>query len=291
MALVNITVQNDDPSNTKISGLIIYIYTTGAVFVTSATTNAQGLVTVNLPDASYDVLFFKQGVTITQPQRLVIDSMQTNNFLITGHVRVLPESLDTTLCRVSGFINGLDGKPVPDLDVRFNQLPTNIINTGVLIFNDPVNATSNNRGYFEFDLLRTIKYEAGLSGYATPLVVKVADVPAVKVNDLLFPLQVNLSTSDDELTIPLSGGANSSLTYTVTYSDFNTGRLYNDWSSIEVNYSVPGIAYLSANDTNLVITPKAAGTTVLTFVRVIKPEYVWINPPAFVSPTITINVT
>src|SRR5258708_1478053 len=119
MTLVNITVQNDNPGNTKLSGVGVFIYTTGAAFVTSNTTDVNGLAVFNLPDASYDCLFFLSGFSVVQPQRIVVNHLlSSNNFLITGHLRIMPESLDSTLCRVSGSIYGIDGKPVSNMDVR-----------------------------------------------------------------------------------------------------------------------------------------------------------------------------
>jgi hypothetical protein len=290
MALTTITIQNDNPSHTKIANVNVSLYTPSAVFVTSSTTDINGLITLNIPDGTYDCLFFKQGATFTQPQRIIIDSLVTNNFLITGHIKVMPESLDNTLCRVSGYINGVDGKPVADLDVRFNPLPLNMIVNSNLIFNDPIQATSDKKGYFEFDLLRGINYEASVEGYLYPLISKTANVPAVKVSDLLFPIPANISLSLSTLNTALSGGNNSSVSYTVTYTDFNTGKLANDWSSVEVNYSVNDIVKIGATDTNLVVTPLRTGTTVVTFVRVIKDLYIWVNPPVFTAQSLTINV-
>lgn len=289
MTLVRLTAQNDDLTHTKIGNLNIYFYNTNSVFQTSGITDNAGLAQFNLPDGTYDLLFYKTGVTVTQPQRIVVDANLQNNFLITGHTKTAPESLDPLLCRISGYINGIDNKPLKDISVNIGQIPLNIINTGRHVFNSPVEFTSDADGYFEFDLLRNVKYEAHLDNYPYALPVKTANTPAVNLSDLLFPIPVSLSLSSTVASLAL-GSTNTSITYSVMYSDYNLGLLENEWSSVQIDYTVPGIAKVSATDTNLFITPIASGVTVASFSRVFSTRYQWINPQSFVAPTLTITV-
>lgn len=290
MTIVRINVKNDDIPQSNVSGVFISVYSIEATFITSGSTDNTGVVTFSLPDNTYDLLFFKQGMSIQQPQRIIVNSNLSNNFLISGHIRAMPESIDPILCRVSGYINSVDGKAVDNIDVRFNQLPINIIANGNFVFNDPVQATSDKRGYFDFYLLRGVSYEASIAGYNPALISKVPNYPAVNVADLLFPLPVRISLTTSSITLDRVNGPNSSIGYTAYYSDLNTGRLANDWSSIQFDASVNGIVSLGATDTNLVLTPISTGTTQITFVRYIDPRYVWINPSEFIQQTLTVNV-
>lgn len=324
MSLLTIKVQNDDVSNTVVSGVSIYLYTTSSVFVTSGTTNSSGVMTIDVPIDTYDLLFFKQAMTVPQPQRIVMSSMGTNNFLVTGHIRTMPESLDTTLCKVSGFVVDNTGTKTKDVYVRFNPIYENMILNGNQILNTPQSFNCDKRGYFEFDLVRTLKYQVFIEGHPWTVICKVPDMPSINLFDLIFPLPISITKSASTITLPLSGGQNTSVTYTVNYSDHNTGPLFNNWSGdwsiyncwdsnwwqacevlpfwwnqdglqggwsiIHVDNSNPTVATFSSNMTNFIINPLVTGSTTITFTRLINPHYIWINGPTFTTSTLTITV-
>ena len=164
------------------------------------------------------------------------------------------------------------------------------VNTN-FIYNSPVQQQSNKDGYFEFDLLRNLTYQVAHDGFVDPLEAKTPNMPSVVVGNLLFPVHQNLSLSATTLSMPFSGGNNTSITYTATFSDHNTGKLNNDWSGVEVEYSVADIVSISYDDTSLIIAPVAQGVTTVTFVRKLVEDYIFVNPPAFTSDSLVITVT
>lgn len=324
MSLLTIKVQNDDVLDTVVSGVNIYLYTTTAIFVTSGVTNSLGIMTLDIPIDTYDLLFFKQGVTFTQPMRIIMTG-PTDNFLVTCHVRTMPESLDPSLCKVSGYVVDNTGNKIKDVYVRFNPIYENIVLNGNEVLNNPQSFNCDKRGYFEFDLIRTLRYQVYIDGHPWTLICRVPDMPSINLFDLIFPLPVSIDISTNSISLPLSGGQDASITYAVNYSDNNTGPLFCNWhgswwgydswdsdwwrysqvlplwwnhdgihvgwSLIDIANSNPEVATFSSNLTNFIINPLSIGTTTITFTRVINPHYVWINGPQFVTNSLTINVT
>ncbi len=289
MSTVTITIQNDDVMNTKLQNISTYIYTTGAVFVTSGITNSSGVITISLADGSYDLLFFSYGFSVVQPQRIVVDSSLINHFLITGHMRTMPESLNPDLCRVSGYIYGPDGKPRKDATTRFNQKKRNEIVSGNEVLNIPISFHSDENGYFQFDLYREMLFESYIDGYEHKLYSKVPNYPSVDLFKLLFPLQV-LITHPGTMTTTLSSGPISG-SFTVYYNDGNTGLLHNEFSKILYTLDNPDILAVTFTKTQVDIIPYATGTCHITFSRIIDEHYIWRQPDPFVASTLTITIT
>jgi len=75
MTIATVILESDDPSPALIDGLTVRLFDTLGAFVTSGVTDVNGEVTVDLPDADYDLYFFKSGVSINDgmPQRITID--------------------------------------------------------------------------------------------------------------------------------------------------------------------------------------------------------------------------
>ncbi len=289
MAIVTITIQNDDVLNTKLQGVSIYIYTTLAVFVTSGITDSLGVLTISLPDASYDLLFFNYGFSTIQPQRIVVDSLLINHFLVTGHLRTRPESLNPDLCRVSGYIYGPDGKPRKEVTTRFNQKKRNVIVSGNEILNIPIAFYSDEKGYFQFDLYKEMCFESYIDGYEYRLHSKVPNHPSVDLFKLLFPLQV-LITHPGTIITTLSGGPIFD-SFAVFYNDENRGLLSNEFSKVLYTLDNPDILAITFTETQVDIIPYATGTCNITFTRVINENYVWRPADAFTAPTLTITIT
>lgn len=303
MALVTIRLLSDDPSPAAIQGVTVEVYSTLAVFQTSGVTDVAGEVLLILPDASYDLMFFKVGVSAIQPQRIIVDSLLSNEFEVTAHIRTLPESTDTDRCTVSGYVKGVGGgRAIHRLIFEPVKMLT-VLSGNVIAPYSRVEITSNEDGYFEFELLRNTKYTAYFlfpqDMFCTQpgkLDVITPDGPAVALSDFLFPVPIHFDFSQNAISVPVSPTPDETITVTLTFSDGSTRETRSAFSS-------PWAGITLTNTDNLVVeaylidggalglrglTP---GTATITTVRQI-PTAVLIDPlPTYTSESVVVTVT
>lgn len=313
MTAVQIRLQDDEPSPQPIASVVVQVYTTLGVLVTSGTTGMDGAASFSLPDATYNVLFYKQGVSVLprQPQQIVVDSLQiSNNFLVTGHVSVLPESPDPLRCRVSGHLLGVDGLPTHDLRLSFRACPDLTVVGGNLLVSpqSQIEVPSTPDGYFQFDLLRGLKYTAYLRGVdkfpmlgIDPAALSVIGppLPAMLLANLLFPLPVLVEFSQDSISIPLAGGPDGSATLgTITYSDGSSSGTSPSsrtqqppFATLNYVYSDPELFSIILANGSTQVTPYKTGTGTVTMVRTLPKAIFWDTPPSFTSETLTVTIT
>lgn len=288
--IVNIQILDDTVYNNPVSGVVIAVYNLSSVFISQATTNSSGIVSFSLTDPQYRVYIYKIGFSIAQPWLLNIDLTKISiTYSLTGHVRTLPETLDPDLVRVSGSIVDFSGKPRKNLTLQFYREPQ--VNIGDLIVeNVPVTFTSNEAGYFEFDLYRKMRF---CDAYLTerPLYdIETPDRASIELSHLIFPIPVNLAISPTTINIPLSGGS-MDIPYVATFSDYSTDREFTShWAQIKIDVDNSEHLSVGIAKNYLTITPLTVGTTVMTFHRDFLCDFTWLKAPEFVSPTLTINV-
>ncbi len=299
---VTIRLLTDDPSPARIQNVIVDFYDTSAVFQTSGTTDINGETVVSLPDGSYDLMFFKTGVTIqpSQPQRIVVDHALTNIFQVTGHVRAMPESTDPTKCKVSGTIKGVGGN-YEVTRLIFEPVMSLLVQGGQLVApSSRVEYTSDDTGYFEFELLRNQKY----NGYFVfpmdlfkvqpgQLDIITPNLPSVDIAKLLFPLPINMLFSATTLSLTAGGAIDTSVTATLSFSDGSVRTKYGTpWAGISVTIDDNTIVTPSlTDDGKLSLRPLKAGVATITTARDI-PSTVFFDPlPDYTSSTIVVTVT
>ncbi len=305
MPPVTIRVLSDDPSPVPVSGVVVEFYDTSALFQTSGTTDVNGEVTGTLPDDTYDVLFYKPGISILpkQPQQIVVDSLLSNTFEVTAHVRSLPESIDPLRIKVSGYIKGVGGgvavhrlifEPVKDLLVLSNN---------VIAPYHRIEFTSNDDGYFEFELLRNTKYKAYFLWpqdlFCTQpgkLDVITWNGPAIQLDALLFPIPINLEFSQNTISLPVSPTPDETVEITLSFSDGtdrDTRNAYSTpWSGVTLTNTDNTVVEACILDGGVLslkaLTP---GTATISTVREI-PSKVVIDPlPAYTTESIVVTVT
>lgn len=287
MQIVTITVKTS--LDVLVQGVSINLYDQSNQFVTSGTTDVNGVLTLSLPEATYTSYYYKQGVTITQPVTLIVSS-NSKNFIILATIRAPRASVDNKLITVYGFVNGQDGKPIKSVRIVLIPEPINIINTA-LVYTQTIAVKSDETGWFEFTLLKNTKYKAQLDGYADILNVQTANQETVLIQDFLFPLPVLLTLSSTNISLALLDGQNTDTTYTLRYTDATYKDFSTPWSDLFSTHTDPSIAEIHYLKGKLLIVPLKRGTTVITITRIISPEYIWSPEPQFIAPMLTITVT
>lgn len=301
MPTVTIRIQNDLPAPLRVSGVLVEFYNLASVFQTSGTTDANGEVAVSLPVTEYNVFMYKAGVSISprQPQRIaVLEAPSSNIFLVTAHVRALPESSNPLFCRVSGFLLRADGKQTKTRLVVSPTLSLLVLDGNIIAPESRAEIASNDAGYFEFDLLRDVKYNVyfiyqdELFGVEQgKLDVRVPAQPGIQIDKLLFPLPANLSFSEGTIALVAGGAANLAITYITTFTDGSVRAAGLPWSYVKVNSSNTGVVDAVLKDGKLWLTPKLPGTANVTAERIVSQNALWRPLPGFTTGTVVVTVT
>jgi hypothetical protein len=300
MPPVLIRLLSDAVSPARIPGVIVEFYNTSAVFQTSGTTDVNGEVQVTLPDGSYDLMFFKAGVSILpkQPQRIVVDTLLTNHFEVTGHIRIAPESTDPLKCTISGYFKGVGGGPVVQ---RLIFEPVNVLTVrsgNVVAPYSRIEYTSDESGYFEVELLRNTKYNAYFvfpqdlfQTQPGKLDVVTPNAPAVALDNFLFPLPIHLDFSANTLSIPVGLPDNTTITFELGCSDGNSRTVTSTpWANIVVSNTNDQVVEASLIAGTLCLRGIAPGTATISTTRVI-PSNALIDPlPDYTSESVVVTV-
>ena len=309
MTVTTIILESDDVVPVLIESLTVRLFDTGGSFITSGVTDVAGEVIVDVPDADYDLYFFKSGVSILDgmPQRITVDAgdadVPPNTFKVLAHIAALPEAVDPGLCRVSGDLVGAGGQSSIDGRLVFSLCKqAGYILGDLLAPQSALNKAPDAGGHYEFDLIRGQEYEAWFTHINTitgtaeepfKMTVIVPDLPSIHIRDLLFPVPVSATFSALTLGLAADSEEDSTIELTVTYSD----------GSDRTALPALGTQFILSSDNDdaialdrventLYITPMVAGIANITVSRVLSTEYLVFDPtPAFVSETLEVTVT
>lgn len=311
MTITTVILKSDDIVPVLVAGIIVRIFDTAGVFVTFGVTDVDGEVVFDLPDADYDLLFFKAGVSITagMPQRITVSASDIdtppNTFLVVVHVTSLPESIDPLLCRISGFIRGADGGMTKDIRLSLSMCPEIAVLSGTVIApQEIVDIRPDDSGYYEFNLLRKMKYLVYFPQLVTLFNVEpamvlgiVPDFAALHLADFLFPVPVNAVFGSLTLAVILGSDPDSSISCTITYSDGSINdngiRLTPPFfTSVQAVSDDDDIATTAFSVDKLIITPKGVGTCNVIITRQISTTLIIYDPlPVFTTQTLVVTVS
>lgn len=302
MPAVTLTVMNDAVSPAPVEGVVVEVYTTGAVFVTSETTDADGLVTVTLPIADYDFLFYKTGISILprQPQRIEVLA-DGNDFTVTCHQRVLPESIDPKKTRVTGNFLSVFGETTRERIVFVPKLELIVYLSGVMTLDGSREVASDDEGYFDFELLRGQEYYVwfphlnvllgeAVGSASGRLLVKVPDAAGIELDKLLFPLPQDLSFSAEEITLVAGADPDESVDAVLTYSDGSVRTSGVLWAGVSLSNTDNTVVEAAIRDGQLCLTPLSAGTATISSTRAIRSFAFWEEVPAYETDSIVVTV-
>lgn len=303
MPPVTIRILSDEPSPLPIEDVVIEFYAAvSAVFQTSGSTSSSGEVTVTLPDGDYDVLLYKVGVSFLpkQPQRITVDSLLTNTFEISAHQRVRPESVDPLRCTVSGSVLGVDGKQAKHRLVFEPVKVITILSHNIIAPYSRREIASTENGYFEFELLRNTKYSAyfvfpqELFGIQPgKLDIIVPDSPSAPLDDLLFPIPVNLTFSETSITINSESLLDDTITVALTYSDGSVREcMSSQWAYVTVTNSDSTVVEASISDAKvLLLKPLAIGVATISTTRFIADRAFFDPLPNYTTQSVVVTIT
>lgn len=191
--LVTFTITDDNPEKTPVEGVVVRVFdSSGTVFQTQGTSDADGKVLFNLlAPVTYQARFFKPKFSLYPVQNFSVleapVAPNTNEFPIVGYVFKPPEAVHPRLCRCSGFFLYPNGAPAPNHDLQFIAKFNPLLFDGDAMLKERVSGRTDERGYFEIDLVRFGQYDVTLEGFEDQLrCITVPDNPSSNLPDLLF---------------------------------------------------------------------------------------------------------
>jgi hypothetical protein len=301
MATVTVRVLSDAFSPTPISGIVVQFYDTSAVFQTSGTTDVDGEVTVALPENTYDITFFKVGVTILprQPQRVEIVDADPHEFEIEAHVREVPESTNPARCTVSGYILGVGGGRYKTSIVLRLWKELTITGGNISAMQGMMEVFSNDDGYFEFELLRNKAYVASFVMPRTlfcedPGLIKVItpDGPSIDLHAFLFPMPVSMEFSANTISLVAGDPQDESIEYTLTYNDGSErASIASPWGAVFLQNTDNEVVEASFIEGKILLKPLTPGTATLTTTRIIPTTIDYDPLPDYVTESVVVTVT
>lgn len=302
MPIVTIRVLSDDPSPSPVVGTVVEFYAViSVIFQTSGVTNSSGEVAVTLPNGNYDVLLYKVGLTVLprQPHRITVDSLLTNTFEISGHLRVKPESIDPLRCTVSGLVLGVDGKQAKHRLI-FEPIKTiTVLSNMVIAPHSRREVASNEEGYFEFELLRNTKY----SGYFVfpqdlfgcepgKLDIITPNLPGVGLDVLLFPVPINFTFSSSVISLLAGGVIDESIDVALSFTDGSVREtLGSPWAGVHLTNTNSDVVEAFIDATKLRLRPLTPGTATITTVRVMNDRAFFEPLQVYATGTVVVTVT
>lgn len=221
-----------DGAAVDVDAAIVRIYSTdGVTFVTQGTTDADGLVSLELEDNTvYWIRCFKIGYEFPTRLSITTDSGQGNTFTVTAtDLNAHPPATDANFCRASGTLLDSSGNR-SRTSLRFAlQNPPKIVNGLGIVQGTSVVHTDEN-GYVFVDLIRGAVYDVVVGNledrvWAAPI----PDQSAVDIIDLLWPQISSVSFADEDVSV--AEGATADTAVTVQLS-----------SGVEVPYTADGLS-------------------------------------------------
>lgn len=242
MTAVTIAVyDNLNPVN-ALQGVTIRVYNrSGDEFITQLVTDSAGEVTYDIPDATYWIRLYKKGYSFESKMLIIVDAAETNAWNITGRdLTILPPSRADGICRISGYIIDAQGAPSHLPIITFMSPKDKRVMGRNIIGTEKVTAQPDSNGYIELELIQNLVYEVYMASISDEiLVIKVPNLQACNITDLLYPIGKLLSalpaiqtiTVGEDTDVSVSLGSSSG----VSLSDKDLGLSVNSLFSVEVD--------------------------------------------------------
>lgn len=272
---VDVVIVDDTTSADPIEDVLVRVFDqTNTNYITSATTDSSGTAYLTLPaPATYQLRFFKDKVTIRQPQFIqVLEAPippDTNVFETTGHVYTPPEAVNPRLCRCAGYFRDVTGAPRANVDLHIISKFSPVLLEGDAVLTERVHTRSDKNGYVQVDLIRFGKYEVTVEGFEDCIRnIEIPDAPSANMPDLLFPVVSSVSF-DPPGPFAVVIGTDLVVTPTVLASD---GRTLEGSALLDVIWRTEdtSIAVVLPTTSTLTIRGLVAGSTNLTAERLDK---------------------
>jgi hypothetical protein len=294
-----VVVDDSLPSAVELEGVLVRIYSEdGSTFVTEASTDVDGRLTLDLEDlTTYWVRFFKVGYAFNSKATIAVDGALLNSFDVVGrNLTTLVPSTDPNLCRASGYLVNGTGVPTQHVTMYFMLTGKPRVVGGRAMLPSKVYATTDASGFFEVELVRNGVYDTWAAGSDDTIYrVVVPDYPNIDITDLIFPEMAVLELNQSSLTVSAGSSTEVPLTAQLSSRVFVPYTLENgDIVSLASLLLVKPVSGSGASAgftrSGLKITGLTSGSSI-TFEVSVKPDVFVARQPTSTAITASIVVT
>jgi len=263
----------DPTTATAVEDAQVRLYSSdGTTFITYGVTDSAGELSVDVPDATYWVRFFKTGYAFASKLYVEVDAAQPSNTfdVEASNLEELPPSSASNLCRVSGYAVDAGGQPRKGATFQFMLTHQRHIVSGRPITASKVISRSDEYGYAEVELIQGAFYEVVVEGLDDQVFVcQVPEAASARLVDFIWPYPARVDLSSDAVSVAVS--AEEEITATLVLSSGVEMPTPDDAPSGAVGFSLQAlssdedIATVDLSGTTLTITGVASGSCSVTF--------------------------
>ena len=247
----------------------------GTEFITTGNTDDTGNLVLDLPVADYWVRFFKQGFSFST--KMLTKIVEGSNIfdIPGGNLSELPPSSADNLCRLSGYIIGAGGEPMPGVTVDFLiPIEKTMILQHRVVGSTKVSTQTDKNGRLEVELIQGVTYDAVIEGIGEPIYpFTVPNLQAARFSDTVWCSPVAASVGSltatiavgHEVTIPISIELSSGLkTPYIGADDKKIGP--STWATVKSDNSKVASSIFSG-DSSLMISGITEGTATISIFK------------------------
>lgn len=256
---VDIYIKDTTPYHLPIAGVGVYVYdSVTKLFMTSGTTDSAGRVSFVLPEVTYEVRFFKNLVSFTNPLTVVVSAVLANVFDVPGELLPTQVATDVAACVVSGAVLNAAGAPAAGVVITLQIKKYPLLVNDRAVLRAPIIVRTDARGEVAFTLLRGARYDAQVQGVLETRYIDVPNLASCSLGHLLFPVVARVDFVEDG-PYALSVGAEQLLTPVVTTS---SGVVLEGHGQGDVQWtsSNPNVLSVTTTLTQVLIRGVSAGT-------------------------------
>lgn len=263
----------DQTASTAVEDVQVRLYSSdGSTFIAYGTTDASGEFTVDVPDATYWVRFFKTGYGFPSKQYVEVDAAQSSNTfdIEAENLEILPPSTASNLCRVSGYAVDAGGQPRKGATFQFMLAEWRHIVGNRPITASKVISRTDEYGYAELELIQGAFYEAVVEGMDDQVFMcQVPESGSTNLTELIWPYPARVSLS--ATTVSVAASADEEVTAVLVLSSGVEMPLPTDAPTGAVGFSLDpatsdeDVATVTLEDSTLTITGVSAGSCTISF--------------------------
>lgn len=219
--MTSITLHTFDSVNpaAHVDGVVIRLYNqAGDTFITQLSTDVEGKVITDVPDATYWVRLFKVGFSFASKTLIEVVDGELNEWDIPAtNLSTYPPSAYSNMCRITGYVSNAQGF-LSHLPIITFSLPqeTRVAN-GRILGTEKVKVQPNNEGFVDVELLQNAVYTVTMPIISDEVIkVKVPKLQQCSITDLIYPRGVATTSIPSTITITAGTSTATSIKFGVS---------------------------------------------------------------------------
>ena len=193
---VDFYVKDSSPLRRPIGSVLLKVFSENGrlVYDQSQTDDAGHAGFLLAAGFTYQVRFYKQQVSFSNPLFFMVFPAQVNAFDVSGAIVTPPTPTDCRLCTAFGYFRNVTGAPAEGVDVHFIAKFKPLLLDNAAVLTERAITRTNESGYAQINLIRCGQYDVTVQGFEDyTQKITVPDAPNVNLPDLLFPVVASIA--------------------------------------------------------------------------------------------------